>query len=268
MNSELENAQEKQIPDGQTDKGIDEVSDGRLGEKSNGMPTEVVEEIENEMPDEAEEFDWGDEEEEKDKKNPFSNLSATGVLNRIGDILLLHFAVLLCSIPVVTIGASLTAGAYVGMKMAGGMEGGVLGNFIKAFRLNFRRSTAYFIIIVTAFFAICMSFKYWSSMDGSIGSLMSCTSVCLAVLWVMFVLYIFAVQAKFENTFTGTAKNAILMAIRHLHITILMTLIVLAIVYLIVNFMGMQAIMAVSGFGILFFILGKAYNTVFASYIK
>ncbi len=256
MKSELEKAQEKQIPDNQTDKGIDE------------MPDEVVVDTEDEMPDETEEFQWGDEEEEKDKKNPFSNLSATGVLNRIGDILLLHFAVLVCSLPIVTIGASLTAGAYVGMKMAGGMEGGVLGNFIKAFKLNFKRSTTYYIIAVATFFAIYMSFKYWTSMDGSIGSLMSCTSVCLAVLWVMFVLYIFGVQAKFENTFAGTAKNAILMAIRHLHITILMVVIILAIAYLFVNFMGVQAIMAVSGFGILFFVLGKAYNTVFASYIK
>ncbi len=256
MKSGLENAQDKQITEDQIDKVMEE------------KPEETIGEMQDEEADETEEFQWGDEEEAKEKKNPFSDISATGVLNRIGDILLLHFAVLVCALPIVTIGASLTAGAYVGMKMAAGMEGGVLGNFIKAFKLNFKRSTVYYIIAVAAFFAIYMSFKYWTSMGGGIGSLMSCTSVCLAVLWVMFVLYIFAVQAKFENTFTGTAKNAVLMAIRHLHITILMVVIVLAVVYLFINFMGIQAIMAVAGFGILFYVLGKAYNTVFASYIK
>lgn len=234
MKSELESAQEKQLSD---------------------------EENEN-----TEEFDWGDEEEEK--KKPFSNISATGILNRIGDILLLHFAVIVCFLPVVTIGASLTAGAYVGMKMANGMEGGVLGNFFKAFKLNFKRSTAYYVISLVTFFAIYMSFRYWTSVEGSVGSVMSCTSVCLAVLWLMFVIYIFAVQAKFENTFQRTAKNAILMAVKHLHITILVVVVLLVGVYLFVNFVAMQAIMAVAGFGILFYVLGKAYNTVFASYIK
>lgn len=222
--------------------------------------------IENDTSEEQAEFDWGDEEEEK--KRPFQNISATGVLNRIGDILLLHFAVLICSIPIVTIGASMSAGAYVGMKLAAGTEGGVLGNFVKGFKENFKRSTIYFLTALMGFFLIYNSYKYWISVEGGIGSGMACISVALAATWVMFVLYVFAVQAKFENTLIATAKNAMLMAVRHFHITALMVFIIVVAVWLFMEFVAVQALMAVSGFGVMFFVVGKLYNVVFKCYIN
>ncbi|MBQ8318883.1 MAG: YesL family protein [Lachnospiraceae bacterium] len=212
------------------------------------------------------EFDWGDEEE--DKKRPFQNISATGVLNRIGDILLLHFAVLICSLPIVTIGASMSAGTYVGMKLASGTEGGVLGSFIKGFKENFKRGTIYFLTAVAGFFVIYNSYRYWMSVEGGIGKGMAYVSVGLAVAWVMFVLYVFAVQAKFENTLIATAKNAILMAVRHFHITALMVFVIAVAVWLFMEFMAVQALMAVSGFGIMLFVMGKLYNIVFKCYIN
>ncbi len=219
----------------------------------------------SEQIEQKEEFDWGDEEEKK--KAPFGDITATGVLNRIGDILLLHFAVLICSLPIVTIGASLSAGAYVGMKLAGGTEGGVLESFIKGFKDNIKRSTIYFAVALLGFLAVYISFGYWTALGTSIGTIMGCVSVCLAVVLIMFVLYVFAVQAKFDNTLAATAKNAVLMAIRHFHITALMVFIVGIACWLFVEFIAVQALMSVSGFGIMFYVLGKLYNLVFKCYM-
>lgn len=234
------------------------------------METELecpqVEESGAETLEESEEFDWGDGEEEK--KGSFRNISATGILNRIGDILLLHFAVLICSLPIITIGASISAGVYVGMKLASGIEGGVLGNFIKGFKDNFKRSTIYFLMSVVGILLVYNSFRYWMTMEIGMGKMMACVSVGLAVVLAMFVLYVFAVQAKFENSIMTTAKNAVLMAIRHFHITALMIFIIAAAVWLFLEFMAIQAIMAVSGFGIMFFVMGKLYNMVFKCYIN
>lgn len=232
---------------------------------SSGLSSEVDQDAEPEQNNQQEEFDWGDEEEEK--KRPFGDVSATGVLNRIGDILLLHFAVLICSLPIVTIGASLSAGAYVGMKLASGTEGGVLGNFIKGFKENFKRSTIYFLLTVLGFFVVYISFGYWSALGSTVGMLMGCVSVFLAVVLLMFSLYVFAVQAKFENTLAATAKNAVLMAIRHFHITALIVLILGIVCWLFVEFVAIQALMSVSGFGIMFYVLGKLYNLVFKCYM-
>ncbi len=226
------------------------------------METELEEKLEG-----FEVTEEDEEDEESESKNPLSNINATGVLNRIGDILLLHFAVLIGCLPIITIGASLSAGAYVGMKLAAGTEGGVLGNYLKGFKENFKRSTIYFLGGALGCTVVYVSFRYWSAMDGMIGSLMGCMSVCLGVILAMFMLYVFAVQAKFENTLTATAKNAVLMAVRHFHITVLMVFIVAIVVWLFLEFMAAQALLSVTGFGIIFFVLGKLYNIVFKSYI-
>ncbi len=190
----------------------------------------------------------------------------TMLLSKLGDILVLHFACLICSLPVVTVGAALSATCYVGMKMADGMDGFVLTNFLKAFKDNFKRSTLYWFLCMIAMIAIWFSYRYWIAVGGAIGMVLGSVSVILAILLGMIMLYVFAVQAKFLNTFTATIKNAFFMSIRHLHITILMVLCLVFFCYLVVNFSVMQALGAVTGAGLLGLVFGKLYNIVFASY--
>ncbi len=207
------------------------------------------------------------EEEESVPRRRFSSDSIpTMFLSKLGDILILHFSFLICSLPLVTVGASLSAVSYVGMKMAAGMDGFVLSNFWKAFRENFKRSTLYWLVCVVANMAIWFSYQYWATIGGMIGMVLGCISVVLAILLGMTMLYLFAVQAKFYNTIKATVKNAFLMSIRHLHITVLMIVCLLFFLYLVVNFSVMQALGAVTGVGLLGLIFGKLYNIVFASY--
>ncbi|MBO5087131.1 MAG: YesL family protein [Lachnospiraceae bacterium] len=207
-----------------------------------------------------------DDEEEMRTKRFSSDSIPTMLLSKLGDILILHFAFLICSLPIVTIGAAMSATSYVGMKMAAGMDGFVLSNFFKAFKDNFKRSTLYWILCVIASGAIWFSYRYWATIGGMIGMILGSVSVILAILLGMVMLYVFAVQAKFLNTFCATIKNAFLMAIRHLHITILMVLCLGFVVYLMINFSVMQALGAVTGAGLLGLVFGKLYNIVFSSY--
>ena len=208
------------------------------------------------------------EKEEREAKRAKAQDSSTFLLGRIGDILILHFCILIGSLPIITMGASLTAGSYVGMKLASGMEGYVFRNFMKAFKQNFKRSTLYWLVCVVAALAIYNSYRYWMLSGGATGLVLGVTSVILAVLLFMTMLYLFAVQAKFENTFKATLKNAFLMSIRHFHITLLMIVIIVFMGYLMVEFVPMQAIGVVSGFGILSLAFGKLYNMVFNIYIN
>lgn len=204
-------------------------------------------------------------EEEESKKFSAGNFGAT-FLGRVGDILILHFAFLICSLPLITIGASLSAAIYTGMKLAAGKEGYVLSNFFKGFKDNFKRSTLYWIIALLTGAGIWFSYGYWSAFGGTIGMMFSIIVIVLAFVWTMTMLYLFGVQAKFYNTIRATIKNAFLMSVRHFHITLLMVIILVVFVYLAVNFMPLQAIAAVSGAGILSIVFGKLYNIVFSSY--
>lgn len=208
-----------------------------------------------------------DEEEESIPRRRFASDSIpTMFLSKLGDILILHFAFLVCSLPLVTVGASLSAVSYVGMKMAAGMDGFVLSNFWKGFRENFKRSTLYWLACVLIGAAIWFSYQYWAAIGGMVGMVLGCVSVVLAILLGMTMLYIFAVQAKFYNTIKATVKNAFLMSVRHFHITVLMIVCLLFVSYLMVNFSVMQALGSVTGAGLLGLIFGKLYNVVFASY--
>lgn len=211
--------------------------------------------------------------EEKKKKEGFkqrlfsSDSTFSAILNKIADVVILHFMVLIFSIPIITIGAAVTAGDYVGMKLAGGMEGGVAGNFVKAFKENFKRSTLYFLMLSAIGAVLYISLRYWFMTASGIRILFEVITIALIFVWLITVLYIFAVQAKFENTFTATIKNSLLMAVRHFHITILMLIILAVCGYFAINFRPLQAIGTISIFGILLFIFGRLYNIVFRCYI-
>ena len=70
-----------------------------------------------------------------DLDNPFIQF-----LNRLTDVVILNVICLICCIPIVTIGTSITALHYVTMKMARNEEGYIVRDFFKSFRENFRQS--------------------------------------------------------------------------------------------------------------------------------
>ena len=60
-------------------------------------------------------------------------------LTKAGDFLILGFLMVVFSLPVITIGASVTAAFYVALKLVRDEEGYVFKGFIKSFKENFRQ---------------------------------------------------------------------------------------------------------------------------------
>ena len=72
------------------------------------------------------------------------------VVSKIADLVILNLIFVLCSLPIITIGASTTALYGVTKKMAGNREGYILKNFFQLFKENFRQSTVMWIILLVA----------------------------------------------------------------------------------------------------------------------
>ena len=70
-------------------------------------------------------------------------------MNRLVDVLFLSLLTLLCSLPIVTVGASFSALYYVLFRMARGTDEGVMRDFFKGFRQNFFKGTALWLIILS-----------------------------------------------------------------------------------------------------------------------
>ena len=69
-------------------------------------------------------------------------------LSKICDMVCLNILWLICSIPIITIGASTAALYTVMLKMVKNEEGYIFRGFFKAFKSNFKQSTIMWIVIL------------------------------------------------------------------------------------------------------------------------
>ena len=74
----------------------------------------------------------------------------TRALSRLIDLVMLSALWFVCSIPVFTLGASTTALYHVTLEMAFGERPGILSGFFSAFKKNFFRATAVFLVLLAA----------------------------------------------------------------------------------------------------------------------
>ena len=69
------------------------------------------------------------------------------VMGRVADLIMLNVVFLICCLPIVTIGASLTALHYVTLKMTRNEESYIIRSFFKSFKQNFKQSTLIWILM-------------------------------------------------------------------------------------------------------------------------
>ena len=137
-------------------------------------------------------------------------------------IMFLNLLWVLFSLPIVTIGASTTALYSVLIKMRNGREGKILRDFWTAFRQNFRQATILWLLIVLAAFVFTTDIVFFLNMGGSFGSFSAMLFVGLDVLLLLVSLYVFPMQAVFDNPIGRTVKSALLLLSRHLGWTVVL----------------------------------------------
>ena len=135
-------------------------------------------------------------------------------MGRVADLLLLNFLCILCCIPVVTAGASITALYYVTLKMARDEESYIARSFFRSFKQNFKQATIINIIMLLARAGSGAMYKGLFSLF-----------IAFALIYVMILLYIYPILSKFFNSVKNTFVNAFLMSVRHLPLTLLMLVI-------------------------------------------
>lgn len=146
-------------------------------------------------------------------------------MGKIADLCMLNLLCIICCIPIVTAGASLTALYYVTMKMVRNEEAYIFRSFFRSFKQNFKQATVINIIMLAAAALLYIDTNIAGKMGQPAGKILGMIFVAFTLLYVMILLYVYPLLAKFYNSVKNTFKNAILMAIRHLPYTILMLLI-------------------------------------------
>lgn len=143
-------------------------------------------------------------------------------LNRVGDLMILNFIMIICCIPVITVGAAYTAMHYVLLKIVRDREGYLVRGFFKSFVQNFKQATLIWLLMLLVI-AIYVGDIFIFNYSGLVFPKAFVIAVlAVAILLLMVAVYVFPLQARFENTIRNTLKNAMVLALLNLPKTILM----------------------------------------------
>ena len=135
---------------------------------------------------------------------------------------------MLCSIPIVTIGASTTALYYASLKIVRGEESYAGRMFFRSFKEDFRQATQLWLILLgVGLFLGADGYILYHLRQSSTGTLAVIWTVILAVviaaavLYVIVLEYVFPLLASVSNTNRAMLKNSFLIGTHYLFATIL-----------------------------------------------
>ncbi len=148
---------------------------------------------------------------------------------------------LVCSLPIITIGASTTALYDCTLKIADGIDGELTKRFFSSFKQNFAQATRVWLILLAAGLIIgadtYIAVHLRSSSTGVPAVFWTLNLALLfvvGIIYVIILLYIFPLISKFSNTDFNMFKNSLLIGIRYLFCTIMLFAVHFAMFFLIV----------------------------------
>lgn len=194
------------------------------------------------------------------------------VLGKITDIIILNLLCIISCLPIITIGASVTATYFVALQMVRNEETYIIREFIKRFKENFIFSTKVWSIILII--GLVLSFDFYISrliLNEYMRITLQFILTIVSIIFIFLLTYVFPIISKFENTIKNTMINSILISIQHLPKTIFMVFINLSPIILTLilsNYWGQILFFyTVMGFASITYINSMFFNKIFEKYI-
>ena len=136
-------------------------------------------------------------------------------IGNLADFFLLSLVWLICSLPIVTMGAASTALYYVTLKMAENKEGRLLPAFFASFRQNLKQGSLIWLGFLLAGSLIGFDLL-WASQQGTlIATAMFVTFAIIGVIYACCLSFVFVVLARCDNTVSAIFKMSCGMVIRN-----------------------------------------------------
>lgn len=143
-------------------------------------------------------------------------------LSRLADLIFLNLLVLVCCIPVITVGASMTALHYVLLKMVKNEEGYITRSFFKSFKENFKQATIIWLILLLVICILIGDFLIFGFSGIKFPGWLTGVLIAVSVMLLVATIHLFPLLSRFENTVMNTYKNSFLIGILNLPKTIVM----------------------------------------------
>ncbi|GAB2617091.1 YesL family protein [Pseudactinotalea suaedae] len=138
------------------------------------------------------------------------------VLGKAADVIVLNLIFVATSLPVVTLGASVTALHGTAMRIVRGRSESVTGDYLRAFRENVRRGSQLLLVLASLAGVLAAWYVVVTTFVAGVAQLV------LLVIWLVLVvqlaltgLFAFPYLATFDDVTSRVLRNARLMAWRH-----------------------------------------------------
>lgn len=147
------------------------------------------------------------------------------LLEKAWNLLVLNILTVVCCLPVVTIGCSITA-AYSVCKQIREGHASVFRTFFEAFSSNWKQATILWMILFLILQILIVDYAIVLQTQPQCQDILEVVLLVSAVLWLMTMLWTFALQASFDNKVTQTLKNAFLLSFGFVFRSIIMVVVV------------------------------------------
>ena len=157
----------------------------------------------------------------------FFNLDSPLVrfLEKFANLMLLNWIMIICCLPIITIGPAVTAAYWVAMKMVRDEEGGIVQEFFHSFRMNLKQGIVVGLIIVGVFGFLALDIYYiyqLTQFGGMFDRFIFYILIFFAAILSMIVNYVWAVLAKFNNSTRQLFRTSLALTVRHLIASVVM----------------------------------------------
>ncbi len=160
-------------------------------------------------------------------------------MGSLGDWMILNVLFVVTSLPVITIGVSLTSMYQVSLRRIRGESRYTVREYFQALRNEWKESTKLWMFFLCTGGILLFDVLYGNNLPAAVNIGLG----CLAALWCFVFTYAFPLQARFQNSMRNTLVNALILAFRNFPVTVI--LIILNSVPIVCIMMGPFTVMAV-----------------------
>ncbi len=195
------------------------------------------------------------------------------VIEKISDLIILNFLCVIFSIPIITIGASVTSLYYVSLKIVNDEEPYIVKTFIRSFKANIKISTIIWSIFMLIGGVLLVDFYICNQIqEDMLMNISRFIFLVASIIYMFMISYVFPLISKFENSIKNTIINSILISIQNLPYTIIINIInLIPLIFIMIKPGAWGAILffyVVIGVGMTGFMNAIFFNKIFNKYIE
>ncbi|MDR0139188.1 DUF624 domain-containing protein [Metabacillus idriensis] len=192
------------------------------------------------------------------------------ILSKIVDIVILNLLFILCCLPLITIGPSITALYAVTIKMAKDEEYQIIKTFKKAFAENFFQSFKISLFLLAGGIVLYMDFLFLNQFNGVFRLFLTSLLAVFGMIYVSLMLFLFPYSAGYRNSIKNLILNSLVIGLQNIFYTLqIVTLTLVPAIYFISSPMGLLTgvyFATFGGFALLAYLKSFLFNKMFSKY--